>query len=166
MTSQNPAPAAQPTPVYVAGNSTVHAGRKVGTYASGTTRWAKLCGSSRNDRHDPSPVDASTPITCKRCLAKLATPEPKRVERKWTATVSVAGQDYSDLLELTNDTLKDTTNAAVALATYLIREQELGSDASVVLFKQLRGDVEPKRDRSVYVYRDFDGTIRTQQSGA
>lgn len=60
------------TPVYVAGNSTVHAGRKIGTYASGRDRYAKLCGSSGRDNHDPMPVNSTTPVTCKRCLAKLA----------------------------------------------------------------------------------------------
>ena len=54
---------------YVAGNATIHALRRIGTYPSGTPRYAKRCGSNRNDRHDPSPV-ADTPVTCKRCLAK------------------------------------------------------------------------------------------------
>jgi len=59
-------------PVYVAGNATIHAGRERGTYASGAKRYRKLCSSSSNDRHDPMPVaDATTPVTCKRCLAKL-----------------------------------------------------------------------------------------------
>lgn len=58
-------------PVYVAGNAIVHAGRTNGTYPSGATRYRKACSTSRNDRHDPSVLDASTPITCKRCLAKL-----------------------------------------------------------------------------------------------
>jgi hypothetical protein len=60
------------TPVVVAGNSTVHAGRRIGQYASGTPRWAKSCSSSRNDRHEPYEIDAANPITCKRCLASLA----------------------------------------------------------------------------------------------
>lgn len=76
--------------------------------------------------------------------------------RKWTAEVSVAGQDVSALLEYTNDTLKETTSVAVSLATRMIRVEELGSDASVVIFKQLKGDAAPVRDRSVYVYRDWD----------
>lgn len=64
---------AEVVPVYVAGNATIHAGRQDGNYASGAARYRKACGTSRNDRHDPSPVaDATTPITCKRCLAKLA----------------------------------------------------------------------------------------------
>lgn len=93
--------------------------------------------------------------------------------RKWTATVSVAGQDVTDLLDLdglvggrTNDTLKDTTDRAVRLASQLIRE-EYGSDASVTLYKQLKNDPEPVRDRSVYVYRDWnrngDAVIRVQR---
>jgi hypothetical protein len=60
-------------PVYVAGTSrVVHAGRTNGTYPSGATRYRKACSTSRTDNHEPSPLDASTPITCKRCLAKLA----------------------------------------------------------------------------------------------
>lgn len=152
-------------PVYVAGNVTVHAGRKIGTYASGATRFAKLCGTSRNDRHEPMELTPDTLVTCKRCLAKLPKPAPSSKTRKWTATVSVAGQDYSDLIELTNDTLADTTSVAVLLAMRLIQD-ELGSDAGVVLYKQLKGDAQPKRDRSVYVYRAEDGTCRVQQSGA
>jgi hypothetical protein len=61
------------TPVSVAGNTTIHAGRKVGKYASGAPRYAKLCSGSGRDRHEPGP--ASGPITCKRCLAKLPTNE-------------------------------------------------------------------------------------------
>jgi hypothetical protein len=93
-----------------------------------------------------------------------------RKTRKWTATVEVAGQDYTHELELTHDTLNDVTSAAVLLATRLIRVEELGSDASVVLYKQLARDDEPVRDRSVYVYRDWDSNgdavVRVQQSGA
>lgn len=61
-----------PTPVVVAGNRTVHAGRRIGAYPSGNARYAKVCGTSRNDRHEPFPVADGTPITCKRCAAKLA----------------------------------------------------------------------------------------------
>jgi hypothetical protein len=97
--------------------------------------------------------------------------------RKWTATVSVAGQDVTDMLDQSyppnyaagpglSDTLKTVTDAAVALAARLIRE-EYGSDASVVLFKQLKNHPEPVHDRSVYVYRDRDrsgnAVIRTQR---
>jgi hypothetical protein len=84
--------------------------------------------------------------------------------RKWTAEVSVAGQDVTSMLELPlgTDTLAATTQAAVALATRLIRD-ELGSDASVWLFKQRRDDAEPIRDRAVYVYRDDNGAVRTQR---
>lgn len=87
--------------------------------------------------------------------------------RKWTAAVSVAGQDVSSMLELTNDTLRDTERAAIELATRMIRVEELGSDASVVVFKQLANDDEPVRDRSLYVYRDWDrngdAVIRVQR---
>lgn len=58
-------------PVFVAGNRTIHAGRKVGKYASGNDRYAKVCGGAGRDRHDPIPAaDAGTAITCKRCIAK------------------------------------------------------------------------------------------------
>jgi len=56
--------------VYVAGGGVTHAGRLVGKYPSGEPRYAKLCSGVGRDRHDPFAVDA--PITCKRCLAKLA----------------------------------------------------------------------------------------------
>jgi hypothetical protein len=60
------------TPVYVAGNRTVHAGRKIGAYPSGEARYAKLCGStSSTERHEPSPLPGAE-VTCKRCLAKVA----------------------------------------------------------------------------------------------
>jgi hypothetical protein len=89
--------------------------------------------------------------------------------RKWTATVSVAGQDVSSLLELnpTSDTLRELERSAVALATRMIRDEELGSDASVAIFKQRKSDDEPVRDRSLYVYRDWDANgdavIRVQR---
>jgi hypothetical protein len=73
MTNQT-ATAAAPTatPVYVPGNSTVHAGRQIGTYDSGTARYRKLCSrTTAAERHEPSPLNSDTPITCKRCLAKL-----------------------------------------------------------------------------------------------
>lgn len=74
MTTETPA---QPIPVYVAGNATIHAGRRIGAYESGAPRYAKLCSASRRDRHDPSPVgDSSTAITCKRCVAKLSAQAP------------------------------------------------------------------------------------------
>lgn len=93
--------------------------------------------------------------------------------RKWTATVSVAGQDWTELLDQSyppnyedrtglGDTLKLVTDAAAKLAAKLIHE-EYGSDASVQLFKQLKDDSEPVFDRSVYVYRDYDGAIRVQR---
>src|SRR3954452_14771905 len=74
-----PTTAATTTPVYVAGNSTVHAGRKIGNYASGAPRYAKLCGSSRNDRHDPSPAGDGAEVTCRRCLAKIPAAVAERV---------------------------------------------------------------------------------------
>lgn len=97
--------------------------------------------------------------------------------RKWTAQITVAGQDVTDLLDQSpvsvtgepsglNDTLKDVTAAAVALAGRLINE-EYGSDAAVTILKQLAADPEPVRDRSLYVYRDWDrngsAVIRVQR---
>jgi hypothetical protein len=60
------------TPVYVAGNATVHAGRQIGAYPSGNPKYRKLCSSAGRDNHSPAPLDPATPITCKLCLAKLA----------------------------------------------------------------------------------------------
>jgi hypothetical protein len=87
--------------------------------------------------------------------------------RKWTATVSVAGQDFTPLLELgSSDTLRETERAAVELAARLIREEE-GSDGAVLVYKQLATDERPRFDRSIYVYRDWtrlgDAIIRTQR---
>jgi DNA-binding transcriptional regulator YdaS (Cro superfamily) len=72
MTTQTATAAAQPIPVYVAGNTTVHAGRQVGSYESGQPRYRKLCSGAGRDNHDPMPgTPGETVITCKRCLAKL-----------------------------------------------------------------------------------------------
>src|SRR4051794_18654692 len=60
------------TPVYVPGGKVIHAGRRIGTYPSGETTYAKLCATDGAARYRPSAVDPSTPITCKRCLSKLA----------------------------------------------------------------------------------------------
>lgn len=68
-------PTATIRPVYVAGNATIHAGRKIGTYDSGADRFAKVCGGAGRDRHDPMPVDdETTAVTCKRCLSKMPAP--------------------------------------------------------------------------------------------
>jgi Flp pilus assembly protein CpaB len=82
--------------------------------------------------------------------------------RKWTAQVSVAGQDVTSLVRLTHDTLHETAGAAKAVAADLILNGE-GSDAAVILFKQLKGDEEPKRDRAWYMYLDDDGRVRSQE---
>jgi hypothetical protein len=82
-------------------------------------------------------------------------------ERTWIATVSVAGQERPAPLSV-GDTLRSQTALAVAEARALI-EQELGSDAAVVLYKttKARGT---ERHSSVYVYRDDrDGSIKTQR---
>jgi hypothetical protein len=91
--------------------------------------------------------------------------------RKWTAQVSVAGQDVTSLIEYgTSDTLAAVTVEAITLAKRMIRDEEMGSDGSIVIFKQLKGQDEPQRDRSMYVYRDWDrngnAVIRTQAQGA
>jgi hypothetical protein len=65
---------ASPVPVYVAGNTTIHAGRVVGRYGtSGSLKYRKICGQSHRDRHDAMPVGRDVEITCKRCIAKLKT---------------------------------------------------------------------------------------------
>jgi hypothetical protein len=82
--------------------------------------------------------------------------------RKWTATLCVAGQEFPAPISA-HDTLADQTRVVVAEAASLIRDYEIGSDASVTLYKQLRDDDAPVRDRSVYVYRDDNGQIKTQR---
>jgi hypothetical protein len=88
--------------------------------------------------------------------------------RKWTATVSVAGYDVTNtLIYPPSDTLREVERAAIKVAAEHIRDYELGSDASVVIYKQLAKDPEPVRDRSMYVYRDWDrngdAVIRVQR---
>ncbi len=61
----------QPTPVYVAGNATIHAGRRIGAYPSGAPRYAKVCGRNGRANHEPSPCGPGAQVTCKRCLTKL-----------------------------------------------------------------------------------------------
>lgn len=72
------------TPVFVAGNRTVHAGRRIGQYESGTPRYAKLCASNGRANHEPSPAP-DAPITCKLCLARMAKDAP-RAEQSTPAT--------------------------------------------------------------------------------
>jgi hypothetical protein len=80
---------------------------------------------------------------------------------KWTVEVSVAGQDFSAMIDYPNsDTLAEVKRAGVKLATYLLG-QEIGSDGAVTIFKQLAGQ-ERKRDRAFYVYRDDNGAIKVQ----
>lgn len=84
MRTHDEAPTIQPDadrPVYVAGNATVHMGRAIGRYPSGARRYRKLCSSSRNERHNPSPLAPETEVTCKRCLAKIATRDDAQVSR-------------------------------------------------------------------------------------
>lgn len=60
------------TPGYVVGSTTIHALRRIGMYPSGAPRYVKICAASGRDNHDPAPAPGAT-VTCKRCLAKLAT---------------------------------------------------------------------------------------------
>lgn len=79
-------------PVSVAGNTTVHAGRKVGTYPSGNPMYAKLCSSDGRANHRPSALAEGTEITCKRCQAKLA----HRAEQRAQAVVAqILAGDYA-----------------------------------------------------------------------
>lgn len=78
--------------------------------------------------------------------------------RKWTATVSVAGVDVTDLIEPTRSATSDTLAAVRADALAVARRMiaaELGTDASVIISKQLANDDAPVRDRSYYVFRDL-----------
>lgn len=74
--------------------------------------------------------------------------------RKWSVEVACGGQPVVVSLDEVRDTLADTRAAAIAEASLMIREYELGSDASVVLFKttKARGT---ERHSSCYVYRDY-----------
>jgi hypothetical protein len=82
--------------------------------------------------------------------------------RKWTAELSVGGQEFPCPTSA-RDTLADQIAAAVAEARELICEYEIGSDASVTLYKRTQRD-GLKYDRSVYVYRDYETReIRVQR---
>jgi hypothetical protein len=86
MTPQPAAPAA-PIAVYVAGNATIHAGRRIGAYASGAPRYAKMCASNGRARYEPTPCGPDAVITCKRCLAKIAARDAERAEDAPAPTV-------------------------------------------------------------------------------
>jgi hypothetical protein len=77
------------------------------------------------------------------------------ITRKWTATVSVGGCEFP--VESNWDTLRETILAGKKVAEDAINE-EAGSDACLTIFKQLKGDAEPVRDRSFYGYRDWNGS--------
>jgi hypothetical protein len=101
----------------------------------------------------------------------------KTEQRKWSVRVTVAGVDVTEWLtersfsyRSTGNTLADQRGAGIGLARHLIKEG-LGSDASVTIFKQLKDDAEPVRDRSYYVYRDqptrrYPDGIRAEFMGA
>jgi hypothetical protein len=74
--------------------------------------------------------------------------------RKWTADVTVGG--HAVPVEYTNDTLRETIAAAKLAARDAIMRDELGTDASLVVFKQLRSDAAPTCDRSLYGFRDWN----------
>jgi hypothetical protein len=86
-------------------------------------------------------------------------PDPR--PRKWTATLSVAGQEHPVPLS-SNDTLADQTRVAIDEARRLINVEELGSDACIELFKTTKRD-GTKFDRSIYAYRDHNGVVRAQR---
>jgi len=79
--------------------------------------------------------------------------------RKWTATLSVGGQEF-DVQKSVNDTLLNQTREAVELARSYI-SMEMGSDAAVVLYKTTQAGTV--RHSSRYVYRDYDGKIKVQR---
>ena len=82
--------------------------------------------------------------------------------RKWTAELSVAAQEFECPIS-ERDTLVDQTRVAVAEVAKLISEYEIGSDASVRLYKETQRDGR-KYDRSLYVYRDYETReIRVQR---
>jgi hypothetical protein len=125
------------------------------------TRGAALTNAAHEVDHSAAANEAVRENNEKVMAAEAAAAKP----RKWTVEVAVAGQDCLVVLDNVNDTLKDTTAAGIEAARSMIADEQ-GSDGSVVLFKQLKGDAEPKRDRAVYVYRDDDGSIKTQNHGA
>jgi hypothetical protein len=93
--------------------------------------------------------------------------------RKWTATISIGGETvpadlpaprYHEGFMGVPDLLSETRKAALAQAAEYIRA-EMGDDASVAIYKQLKGDPEPVWDRSGgYVWREMDGRILVDRS--
>jgi hypothetical protein len=77
--------------------------------------------------------------------------------RKWTVELSVGGQSIP-VAYGNSDTLRAVVLAAKDAAYNAIFREEIGSDASLVVFKQLKGDAEPVRDRSFYGFRDWNGS--------
>lgn len=82
------------TPVTAAGGNVVHIGRRIGQYPSGAPRYAKACGGNGNARYEPHALAPGTPITCKRCLAKLP-PEPSLKEQRLELATKLAGGGYA-----------------------------------------------------------------------
>jgi hypothetical protein len=86
-------------------------------------------------------------------------PDPR--PRKWTATLSVAGQEHPVPLS-SNDTLADQTRVAIDEARRLINVEELGSDACIELFKTTKRD-GTNVERSVYASRELKCVVRAQR---
>lgn len=93
---------------------------------------------------------------------------------KWSVQVTVGGADFSDVAtekaaRVQSDTLAVVRSAGLQVAREALKE-EFGDDASVIVFKQLKDDPAPVRDRSYYLWQDEltrqqpDG-IRVQYNG-
>lgn len=99
----------------------------------------------------------------------------KTETRKWTVRVIMDKTDVTDLMVHRtrmdgSDTIAATAGAGLGLARELIAAG-LGGEAEVILFKQLKGDDAPIRDRSYCVWQDrptrqFSDGIRHQYTGA
>lgn len=133
------------TPVYVPGGKVIHAGRRIGQYPSGEVKWSKLCATDGAARYRPSAVDPATPITCKRCLSKLAqladraaaraelnTPEARQLIADGLAEPdsAPAGTPVNDHATLTHEMVLDairTDRTGELLAQYAEMASECGA---------------------------------------
>lgn len=82
------------------------------------------------------------------------------MNQKWTVEVTVGGQTFSAIAasrvaEANSDTLATVRRVGLEVAREAIAE-EYGSDAAVVVYKQLAGQPSPVRDRCWYLFRDWD----------
>jgi hypothetical protein len=83
-----------------------------------------------------------------------------RKTRRWTAELSCGGQPF-DVQTSSSDTLREQSKSAVDLARAYI-DLGVGSDAAVIVYKTTQSGTV--RHSSVYVYRDYDGKIKTQRN--